>query len=239
MARTGDCPRMESIETVTRRAEGSARGETANWHDAYRNKELVARRASSHKRKLRRLSALDLPRSARLLDLCCGTGEALRILHAEGFTHLFGSDITIDEDLSREPWARLTASDACALPYEANAFDAVICMHSLHHLGGVVRIGKTFEECVRVLAPGGRLMVLDHYDSWQLRTAFWGLKKPWLTWPTAGLRNFRLQHEEEWPYMYEYLDAWFAVPAMLRALPCEVEVQRRGAFFFYWTGRKR
>jgi ubiquinone/menaquinone biosynthesis C-methylase UbiE len=216
-----------------------ALGETAGWHDAYRNKELVARRASSHKRKLRRLGALDLQRTARLLDLCCGTGEALRIMRAEGFSDLSGSDITIDEHLNKEPWLKLTACDACALPYGAGAFDAVLCMHSLHHLGGMVRIGKTFEECLRVLAPGGRLMVLDHFDSLQLRAAFCALKKPWLTWPTAGLRSFRMQHEEEWPYMYEYLDAWYAVPAMLRALPCDVEVQRRGAFFFYWTGRKR
>jgi SAM-dependent methyltransferase len=215
-----------------------ALGETAHWHGAYRAKELVAHRVHSHKRKLRRLGALDLPRTARLLDLCCGTGEALRILHAEGFVDLHGSDITIDEELSQEPWPKLTASDACALPYETGAFDAVICMHSLHHLGGVVRIGKTFEECVRVLAPGGRLMVIDHYDSLQLRAAFWGLKQRWLTWPAARLRNFRVQCEEEWPAVCEYLDAWYAIPPLLQALPCDVEVQRRGAFFFYWSGRK-
>jgi ubiquinone/menaquinone biosynthesis C-methylase UbiE len=230
---------MTTGETTSSSVERRAVGETATWHDAYRSKELVARRSASHKRKLRRLGALDLPRTARVLDLCCGTGEALRILHGEGFSNLSGSDVTPDEELSKEPWVSLTASDACTLPYGASAFDAVICMHSLHHLGGMVRIGKTFEECVRILAPGGRLMVLDHYDSLQLRAAFWGLKKPWLTWPTAGLRNFRRQHEEEWPYMYEYLDAWYAVPEMLVRLPCEVEVYRRGAFFFYWTGRTR
>ncbi len=159
-------------------------------------------------------------------------------MHDEGFTDLSGSDITIDPDLQKEPWAKLTASDASALPYAENTFDAVVCMHSLHHLGGVVRIGKTLDECVRVLVPGGRLMVLDHYDSLQLRAAFWGLSKPWLTWPTAGLRNFRLQHQEEWPYMYEYLDSWFAVSELLHALPCRPEVERRGLFFFYWAGRK-
>jgi SAM-dependent methyltransferase len=228
--------RTESTATSGRR---HTTGETSAWHDAYHSKHLVARRASSHKRKLQRLGVLRLPRNARVLDLCCGTGEALHILHDEGFTDLSGSDITIDEGLSKEPWVRLQASDACALPYDAGTFDAVVCMHSLHHLGGVVRIGKTFEECVRILAPGGSLMVVDHYDSPQLRAAFWGLSKPWLTWPTAGLRSFRLQHEEEWPYMYEYLDSWHAVRAMLRSLPCEADVERHGLFFFYWAGRKR
>jgi len=215
------------------------RTETSRWHDSVKDEQLRARRASSHKRKLRRLGALALPRDARILDLACGMGEALRILHDEAFTDLWGSDITIDPELKNEPWAKLTESDASALPYAAATFDAVICMHSLHHLGGVVRIGKTFAECARVLRPGGRMMILDHFDSPQLRAAFWGLSKKWLTWPTRGLRSFREQHEEEWPFMYEYLDAWPAVHALLGELPCDVDVDRRGAFFFYWAGRKR
>jgi hypothetical protein len=39
--------------------------------------------------------------------------------------------------------------------------------------------------------------------------------------------------------MYEYLDAWPALRAMLDALPCTPTVDRKGAFFFYWTGIKR
>jgi ubiquinone/menaquinone biosynthesis C-methylase UbiE len=223
---------MQEQETLKVREESTA------WHAAYGSERLVARRASSHGRKLRRLGALDLPRNARILDLCCGMGEALRILHQAGFTDLWGSDITIEDSLRAEPWAHLDAADACALPYEPGFFDAVVCMHSLHHLGGVIRIGKTFDESVRVLKPGGMLMVLDHYDSPQLRAAFWGLSKPWLTWPTAGLRSFRLQHEEEWPYMYEYLDSWHAVRSMLRSLPLTPVVEKHGLFFFYWVGRK-
>jgi ubiquinone/menaquinone biosynthesis C-methylase UbiE len=214
-------------------------GETLRWHEAYKDKQLVGRRASSHQRKLRRLGALGLPRDARVLDVACGTGEALEILHREGFIDLTGSDVTADPELLAKPWAKIDEADACALPYPNGTFDAVVLMHALHHLGGVVRIGKTLDECVRVLKPGGRLMLIDHYDSPQLRTAFWGLRKKWLTWPTRGLRSFRTQLEEEASYLYEYLDAWHAVRALLAGLPCDVEVDRRGLFFFYWTGRKR
>ena len=212
--------------------------ESQKWHDTYRATELVARRTSSHRRKLDRLGILSLPRESSILDLACGAGEALRILRAEGFEHLSGVDFTADEELAREPWVEIKAGDAKAIPYEDAAFDVVICMHSLHHLGGMEGIRRSLLDSLRVLKPNGLLALIDHYDSFQLRAAFWGLQKPWLT-VTKGLRAFRQQHEEEWPYMYEYLDAWPALRAMLDTLPCTSTAVHKGMFFFYWTGRKQ
>jgi ubiquinone/menaquinone biosynthesis C-methylase UbiE len=213
--------------------------ESLQWYTAYRNRQLMRRRTSAHARKLRRLGAMDLARDARILDIACGTGEALRILHAAGFTDLTGSDIMLDPDLRNEPWAELVETDACEQPFADRSFDAVLCMHSLHHLGGHVRVVRALDDAVRVLKPGGRLMLVDHYDSVQLRAAFWALHKKWLTWPTAGLRSFAKQCEEEWPYLYDYLDASLALRSALDALDLDVEVEERGLFFFYWTGRKR
>jgi SAM-dependent methyltransferase len=215
------------------------RAESSQWYATYKSEKLVARRLSSHGKKLRRLGIFDLPRDARILDLACGAGEALRILRDAGFTNLVGSDVFADPELAKEPWLKVVQADSCAQPFEDGSFDAVVCMHSLHHLGGLVRIRRTAEEAIRILKPGGRLMLLDHYDSIQLRTAFWGLQQSWLTWPTAGLRSFAKQHEEEWPYLYEYLDASHALRATLATLPLVPEVDRRGLFFFYWAGVKR
>jgi len=215
------------------------REESQKWHRAYKNKQLIARRASSHKQKLQRLGILDLPRDVRLLDVACGTGEAVRILHDEGFTHLHGVDVTADEELAREPWLELRACEALAIPYADATFDVVMCMHSLHHLGGLEGVRASLREALRVLKPGGKLALIDHFDSPQLRAAFWGLHKPWLTWPTSGLRAFRQQHEDEWPYLYEYLDAWPALRSMLDDLGCTPIVDTKGLFFFYWTATKR
>ncbi len=207
------------------------------WHDTYKNKLLVARRASSHRRKLERLGILGCARDARVLDLACGTGEALRILHDEGFTRLFGVDIVADPGLAQEPWLELRAGESTKIPYADNSFDVVICMHSLHHLGGIEGIRASLREAMRVLVPGGKLALLDHFDSPQLRAAFWGLHKPWLT-PTPWLRAFREQHEDEWPYMYDYLDAWPGVRVIINGLSGSPIVDEKGLFFFYWTGTK-
>ncbi len=214
-------------------------GESNRWHEAYKDARLVERRASSHERKLERLGVFALPRDSRILDVPCGTGEALRILHEHGFDHVTGSDITVDADLRAEPWLRVDEGDACSLPYADGSFDVVMSLHSLHHLGGPVRVGRAFDEWVRVLRPGGKLMLVDHYDSPQLRLAFWGLRKPWATWPSRGLRLFREQLEEEQSYLYDYLDAWPSIPVLLAGLPCDVQVDRRGLFFFYWAATKR
>jgi len=219
--------------------DSTIRTESSRWQRAYSDSRLARRRASTHKRKLSQLGCFSLPRTARILDVPCGTGEALRILHQAGFTDLTGSDITADPKLAAEKWARIDCADAVSLPYDSGSFDAVISMHSLHHLGGAVRIGRAFDEWLRVIRPGGRLMIIDHYDSLQLRAAFWGLQRPWLTWPTHGLRTLREQLEEERSYLYDYLDTWQAVSVLLSGLPCDVDLQHRGLFFFYWAGRKR
>lgn len=214
--------------------------ESQAWKDAYRDPQLVARRQRKHRAKLARLGVLAWPRGLRVLDLCCGTGEVLRILHAEGFSQLAGIDVTIDPQLQRESWLELKAGDSRALPFPDGGFDAVICMHALHHLGGVSGIAAALREAARVLKPGGRLALIDHYDSPQLRLAFWACRRGWLTWPSSGLRSFRQQLDEEWPYLSCYLDDWPQVRAAIDGLGfAPVELERKGLFFFYWVGRKQ
>src|SRR5260221_3382285 len=141
--------------------------ESEAWKQAYRDPQLVARRSKKHRQKLERLGILSWPRNTRLLDLCCGTGEMLRILHTEGFSNLSGIDVTLDPELRKESWLDLKAGVASTLPYPEQSFDAVICLHSLHHLGGIAGVSAALNESWRVIKPGGRLALIDHYDSAQ------------------------------------------------------------------------
>ncbi|HEY3321745.1 MAG TPA: class I SAM-dependent methyltransferase [Planctomycetota bacterium] len=214
--------------------------ESKDWQEAYRDPQLIARRTRKHRQRLGTLGVFSWPRDSSVLDLACGTGEALRILHGEGFTKLSGVDVTIDQDLKREPWLEVKAGDGRSLPYANETFDAVICMHSLHHLGGLEGIRSTLKEAARILKPGGRLALIDHYDAWQVRFAFWGVSQWWLTWPTSGLRSFHKQHIDEWPYMMDYLNNWPNVRATIDGLGFEKpDVDTKCWVFFYWSARKK
>lgn len=212
--------------------------ESDTWKQAYRNAELVERRRNKHAGKLDRLGVQTWNHEAALLDLCCGTGEVLEMLQARGFQDLYGLDVSIDDALQRNPAFKVSAGDGRALPYTDKQFDSVICMHALHHLGGVAGVGASLQEAARVLKPGGRLGLIDHYDSPQLRLAFALCRQSWWTWITPGLASFRRQLIEEHAYLYDYLDNYRQIRRIIDDLGFEVEVDARDPFFFYWVGRK-
>lgn len=97
--------------------------------------------------------------AGRALDAGCGTGYQTRLLEALGYrTH--GLDLSaglLRVARRRHPRVALVHGDLEALPYAADAFDAVCCCGStLAFLGdpacGVAELG-------RVLRPGGRLLL--------------------------------------------------------------------------------
>ena len=61
------------------------------------------------------------------------------------------------ERLERHPNVRAQVADAHALPFQDEAFDAVLIFHTLTYAEHPPRVLK---ECARVLRPGGRLVVL-------------------------------------------------------------------------------
>ncbi len=95
-----------------------------------------------------------------LLDVGTGTGNIPR-LAVKHFKEVFAVDIgdkLLCQVRQSLPSCHLAASDAENLPFAAASFDCVTCYALLHHL---LEHHRLFEECHRVLRPGG-VLYTDH-----------------------------------------------------------------------------
>ena len=125
--------------------------------------------ADRHSRRVaaaavRRLNVVPTRPGQRLLEVGCGNGAAA--LHVARTFHLAVTGVDIDTDqiaLARaaagpEPGVQFQLADATRLPFDGGAFDIVSTNKTLHHIAAWER---AMADCVRVLTPGGYLVVTD------------------------------------------------------------------------------
>ena len=123
----------------------------------YDQHALVQKRVVAN---LSRLVAAHCPVTPqRILDIGCGTGAMLSALHGlYPGARLCGLDLAFNMALrSAErfgPAATLVNGDAEYLPFRNGCFDLVVTASTLQW---VQRLDSCFQECWRVLAPGGLL----------------------------------------------------------------------------------
>lgn len=116
--------------------------------------------------------------NARVLDLCCGTGDVLLDLQSISSMPVLGADFCHPMLISAQRKARkkrlqalLFEADALQLPLPDNALDAIAISFGFRNLanyqGGLA-------ELHRVLKPGGMLALLEfsHPRGWMVRTAY-------------------------------------------------------------------
>ena len=95
----------------------------------------------------------------RVLDAGCGKGRFLAIIKQ----HYPDADLTA-LDISAEmlryipPGIRTVQHGILDMPFADGQFDAVICIEALEH---IVRIEEGVKELARVLAPAGKLIIID------------------------------------------------------------------------------
>jgi demethylmenaquinone methyltransferase/2-methoxy-6-polyprenyl-1,4-benzoquinol methylase len=106
---------------------------------------------------------LALPPAARVLDLCCGTGDLA--LEFASRARAFGCDFTWEMLVRARAKAersalplRLIGADALRLPFPDHAFDAATVAFGVRNLED---LGAGLREFRRVLRPGGRLGILE------------------------------------------------------------------------------
>jgi ubiquinone/menaquinone biosynthesis C-methylase UbiE len=146
--RSADQSKRSAQRWFDRRAGSYEGGLTARWRDPLQ-------RAS--------LDALELTAADRLLDVGCGTGWASR-------TAALTTAPVVGIDLSAEMLTKavelaagidgvsFALADSEHLPFPDASFSAVLCSNSFHHYPDP---GSAVSEMVRVLQPGGRLVLGD------------------------------------------------------------------------------
>ena len=119
---------------------------------------------------------LDIEPGMRMLDVACGNGALSDVLRANGHTPI-GVDLLArgSRSASAPDVPALARADGERLPFGDGLFDRVACVGSLEHF---VDPTEGASEIARVLAPGGKALVL-------LPNAF-GLRGPVLhAWRTG------------------------------------------------------
>lgn len=123
------------------------------------------------------LEKLELCGDERILDMGCGRGAVL-LLAAQHLTtgRAVGVDLwrSVDQSGNSAEATRRNAvlegvadrvelhtGDMKALPFEDNSFDVVFSNLAIHNLKGNASRAKAVSEAVRVLRPGGRLLLAD------------------------------------------------------------------------------
>ncbi len=150
----------------------------------------------------------------RLLDLCCGTGDlAFLAESAAPESAVTGADFTlpmlrIARRRCRENGgrSRFAQADALRLPFRSGSFDAITIGYGLRN---VADLRQALSEMRRVLAPGGRLVVLDFGKPANPVAAwlYWGFLRTVM--PVMGW----LFHGDPETYLY--------IPESLRSFPAQ------------------
>jgi len=153
-----------------------------------------------------------------ILDICCGTGEQLKMLKQHGFE---GKGIDLSEAMlsvanKGESKVDCTLQDATQVAYSDQSFDLVTTTFALHEKKHETA-RKILEEMVRLTADGGDILIVDYELS---------DKTSWLSKQLIGLIE-RFAGGEHYKNFKAYLQKG-GLPALLSDLP--LTEQRRYYF---------
>ena len=102
-----------------------------------------------------------------LLDLCCGPGTQTSLLRRRGSAAL-GLDLNLrmlKYAVSRRQGAPFLCADALQTPFRPGTFRGIVISFALHEKEPAFRT-RLLEEAKRILAPGGRLALVDFERPW-------------------------------------------------------------------------
>lgn len=133
------------------------------------------------------LTGVAIAKSDRVLDLCCGRGEATATLlqYADHVVGLDASPKAIATAQQHVPAATYVEGWAQALPFEAESFDWVHVSVALHEMPPSI-LAEIVAEVWRVLKPGGQWLILDFHQP------------PFWLWPGLAMFLWLFETETAW-----------------------------------------
>jgi len=167
------------------------------------------------------------PRS-RILELGCGDGLNLEIMHKLGYKNVFGLDYSFDL-LKRIKGIPVLLADACKTGFTANSFDVVFIDSFLHHLESP---GECLQEIKRILKPKGLLCFMEPRNSF-IRTVL-----DWLTFlPVLQFlpffKNRSISLKEEYGVYRKWLKTHKEFMVLLKNSGFKVLFLRNGLIGFF------
>ena len=110
------------------------------------------------------LKDLEINPDAKVLDLCCGAGQATQELvkHFQNVTGLDASPIAIQRAKRNVPQANYVEAFAEKMPFSDRSFDLVITNTAMHEMDSA-QLQQIIEETYRILTPDGQFIIIDFH----------------------------------------------------------------------------
>lgn len=183
-----------------------------------------------------------LTAKSRVLEVGCGYGRNLIALAHLDPKLVVGSDIDRSELVraaarrtglppARQERISLVLQEPRRLPFRDSAFDFVVLWQVLEHLFGHELKQAVVSECVRVLKPGGHILIetpnqlfpVDYHDN-KLPLVHWFLPLAAREWLTHRVRGMKY-HPSEYVHV-------FSCEALLRRAPGVKTIEKRTKVYF-------
>jgi demethylmenaquinone methyltransferase/2-methoxy-6-polyprenyl-1,4-benzoquinol methylase len=111
------------------------------------------------------LQGLTINSDTKVLDLCCGSGQATQLLVklSQNVTGLDASPLSLQRAKQNVPQAEYVEAFAEEMPFTDNEFDLVHTSVALHEMQPE-QLRKIIKEVYRVLKPGGVFTLVDFHN---------------------------------------------------------------------------
>ncbi|HEY9853308.1 MAG TPA: class I SAM-dependent methyltransferase [Leptolyngbyaceae cyanobacterium] len=134
------------------------------------------------------LQGLTILPETKVLDLCCGSGQATQILveYSQNVTGLDASPLSLKRAQQNVPQAEYVEAFAEDMPFADKIFDLVHTSVAMHEMEPT-QLRKILNEVYRVLKPGGTFALVDFHPP----------TNP-LFWPPISLFLWLFETETAW-----------------------------------------